>query len=137
MLHGCSACGATFEGPRSAPGGVIGCPFCGGTVPVQDDDGLIIDVRARAEGEAPADEPSLARDLNLRGNHARVEEPPFEQRVFIGRLWPGGPTIQGQTWVFRSGGTGNAEGRGCCGCGCLLAVLFAVVFLRGCASFFE
>ena len=129
-LYRCASCGESFEGPRAVLGGVLTCPHCGEAVPAEHtlpEGDLIIDVRARADDGSPTGPPQ--------DEPAQTARPIFDQRSFSGRVFPGGPTIQGQTWVFRSGGPN--DGRGCCGCGLVVFALLMIVFVRGCASFFN
>lgn len=126
MLN-CPECGA----PIDADADDIRCPRCGALLDAPgwpEPRALVIDVSARGEDGAPVGEPVEPERAEAR--------PVFEERVYSGRAWPGGPFVQGRTVVFSSGGPIVGDGRGCCGCGCLVAGLLALLCLRGLLSLF-
>lgn len=117
-LRDCPGCGLRVEAAQGV------CPHCGALL----DAPAVIDVSARAEDGSAADAPA---------DPPRVEaRPVFEEQVFSGRLWPGGPQFAGRTFVFRGGKATPAQGQGCCGCGCLLIAVAAFLIVRGLWSLF-
>jgi hypothetical protein len=126
-LYRCPACGELFDAGVFAQ-----CPACGTAARAAGAQDLVIDVRAEADdGETivPAQAPA-----HVPG--ATSGRPFADAREFSGRLWPGGPAFQGRTFVFRSGGQ-VPDTRGCCGCGCLLMLLFGFVFVKGLLALFQ
>ena len=135
----CPACDALFD----TGGGPARCPACGAQFdapPAGPAADYIIDVTARADDGQPVGDPrtdAIAPYAPPQDQQPRGDDPFFEQRRFTGRVWPGGPTINGRTIIFRSGGTGPQDGTGCCACGCLILAVMGLIFLRGCATFFH
>lgn len=127
----CPVCGSVLPGVRV--GAVTVCPGCATPVVAAAppaEDAAIIDVEAQVVGA----DPEPARSVEVReiggGGGGGGEGPRVYTRVERG---PWG-TARSTTVIFGNGAPG---GPNCCGCGCLLLLgLFAVVFVRGCASFF-
>ncbi len=118
----CHACGEqlTAEDLRDASH----CPACGAALrPLATTDDPVIEVEAEVVGGLPRDARAPLRE-DVDGGprvYTQTSEGPWgtfrSTTVVMGRDVPGGPN--------------------CCGFGCLLFVaLMAVIFLRGCMSFF-
>jgi hypothetical protein len=117
----CPRCGAAFMVPPALRGRAMACPECGNRFHADTPAaGEVIDVEAEVIGA----EPEVA------------EEPPPERGVVVesaaGRDETGRPFSRTIMWEV----PGWFSGEGCCGCGCLMMILFVLLALRGCLTLF-
>lgn len=118
----CPVCGALVTAEDAL--GTTHCGACGAALrPLATTEEQVIDVQAEVVGSLPDEAQPPLRDQPGAGPrvYTRVSEGPWgtsrSTTVVMGRDVPGGPN--------------------CCGFGCMLFVaIMAVIFLRGCMSFF-